>query len=207
MKQQARHEMSAVKSFYEQQYESVVKRLRFDLNVKYLYHDCRHTEDVIRQCQEIAYRESVGVDDLALLKLAALYHDLGFLVQRANHEAAGAEIFLNEAAVSEMTVEDKEHVARLIMVTKIPQQPKTLLESIICDADLDYLGREDFPAIAEFLYLELKACGEMSDRNRWNELQLSFLGAHQYHTESSRKLRSNGLQNNLLFVRRRLAGQ
>jgi predicted metal-dependent HD superfamily phosphohydrolase len=199
--------MSAVKSFYEQQYESVVKRLRFDLNVKYLYHDCRHTEDVIRQCQEIAYRESVGVDDLALLKLAALYHDLGFLVQRANHEAAGAEIFLNEAAVSEMTVEDKEHVARLIMVTKIPQQPKTLLESIICDADLDYLGREDFPAIAEFLYLELKACGEMSDRNRWNELQLSFLGAHQYHTESSRKLRSNGLQNNLLFVRRRLAGQ
>jgi hypothetical protein len=106
-----------------------------------------------------------------------------------------------------MTVEDKEHVARLIMVTKIPQQPKTLLESIICDADLDYLGREDFPAIAEFLYLELKACGEMSDRNRLNELQLSFLGAHQYHTESSRKLRSNGLQNNLLFVRRRLAGQ
>jgi predicted metal-dependent HD superfamily phosphohydrolase len=199
--------MNAVKSFYDQQYESVVKRLRFDLNVKYLYHDCRHTEDVIRQCQEIAYRESVGVDDLALLKLAALYHDLGFLVQRANHEAAGAEIFLNEAADSEMTVEDKEHVARLIMVTKIPQQPKTLLESIICDADLDYLGREDFPAIAEFLYLELKACGEMSDRNRWNELQLSFLGAHQYHTESSRKLRSNGLQNNLLFVRRRLAGQ
>jgi len=199
--------MNAVKSFYDQQYESVVKRLRFDLNVKYLYHDCRHTEDVIRQCQEIAYRESVGVDDLALLKLAALYHDLGFLVQRANHEAAGAEIFLNEAADSDMTVEDKEHVARLIMVTKIPQQPKTLLESIICDADLDYLGREDFPAIAEFLYLELKACGEMSDRNRWNELQLSFLGAHQYHTESSRKLRSNGLQNNLLFVRRRLAGQ
>jgi len=199
--------MNPVKSFYDQQYESVVKRLRLDLNVKYLYHDCRHTEDVIRQCQEIAYRESVGVDDLALLKLAALYHDLGFLVQRANHEAAGAEIFLNEAAVSEMTVEDKEHVARLIMVTKIPQQPKTLLESIICDADLDYLGREDFPAIAEFLYLELKACGEMSDRNRWNELQLSFLGAHQYHTESSRKLRSNGLQNNLLFVRRRLAGQ
>jgi predicted metal-dependent HD superfamily phosphohydrolase len=199
--------MNAVKSFYDQQYESVVKRLRFDLNVKYLYHDCRHTEDVIRQCQEIAYRESVGVDDLALLKLAALYHDLGFLVQRANHEAAGVEIFLNEAAGSDMTVEDKEHVARLIMVTKIPQQPKTLLESIICDADLDYLGREDFPAIAEFLYLELKACGEMSDRNRWNELQLSFLGAHQYHTESSRKLRSNGLQNNLLFVRRRLAGQ
>ncbi len=199
--------MNPVKSFYDQQYESVVKRLRFDLNVKYLYHDCRHTEDVIRQCQEIAYREGVGADEIALLKLAALYHDLGFLVQRANHEAAGVEIFLSEAADSEISIEDKEHIARLIMVTKIPQQPKSLLESIICDADLDYLGREDFPAIAEFLYLELKSCGEMSDRNRWDELQISFLHAHQYHTESSRKLRNNGLENNLLFVRRRLAGQ
>jgi hypothetical protein len=79
-----------------------------------------------------------------------------------------------------------------------------LLESIICDADLDYLGREDFPSIAEFLYLELKACGELNERANWNEMQLRFLEAHQYHTESSRKLRSNGLQNNIQFVRRRL---
>jgi len=182
-----------------------MQRLRFDLNVKYLYHDSRHTEDVIRQVQEISYREGVSNDEIALLKLAALYHDLGFLVTRANHEAAGVELFLQEAKDSEISADDKEHISRLILVTKIPQQPKTLLESIICDADLDYLGREDFPAIAEFLYLELKACGEMNDRKRWNELQLSFLGSHRYHTESSRKLRTNGLEKNIQFVRRRLA--
>ena len=181
-----------------------MQRLRFDLNVKYLYHDSRHTEDVIRQVQEISYREGVSNEEIALLKLAALYHDLGFLVQRANHEAAGVDLFMQEASNSAISEEDKQHVARLIMVTKIPQQPKTLLESIICDADLDYLGREDFPAIAEFLYLELKACGELNDRHRWNELQISFLGAHQYHTESSRKLRSNGLEKNIQFVRGRL---
>jgi predicted metal-dependent HD superfamily phosphohydrolase len=129
---------------------------------------------------------------------------LGFLVQRANHEAAGVAIFMEEAADSEISESAKENIAQLILVTKIPQQPKTLLESIICDADLDYLGREDFPAIAEFLYLELKACGEMSDRQRWNELQLTFLSGHQYHTNSSRKLRTNGLTNNIQFVRRRL---
>ena len=196
--------MEAVKSFYEIQFGSVMQRLRFDLNVKYLYHDSRHTEDVIRQVQEISYREGVSNEEIALLKLAALYHDLGFLVQRANHEAAGVDLFMQEASNSAISEEDKQHVARLIMVTKIPQQPKTLLESIICDADLDYLGREDFPAIAEFLYLELKACGELNDRHRWNELQISFLGAHQYHTDSSRKLRSNGLEKNIQFVRRRL---
>ncbi len=184
-----------------------MQRLRFDLNVKYLYHDSRHTEDVIRQVQEISYREGVGSDDIALLKLAALYHDLGFLVQRADHESAGVDLFMKESAESDIAQDVKEHIARLILVTKIPQQPKTLLESIICDADLDYLGREDFPAIAEFLYLELKGCGEMSDRQRWNELQFAFLGAHQYHTDSSRKLRLNGLQNNLEFVRRRIGAK
>jgi uncharacterized protein len=196
--------MEAVKSFFEKQYGSVMQRLRSDLNVKYLYHDSRHTEDVIRQVQEISYREGVSADDIALLKLAALYHDLGFLVQRADHESAGVELFMKESEDSDIPEDVKEHISRLIMVTKIPQQPKSLLESIICDADLDYLGREDFPAIAEFLYLELKACGEMSDRSRWNELQLTFLSAHRYHTESSLKLRSNGLENNIQFVRRRL---
>lgn len=181
-----------------------MQRLRHDLNMKYLYHDSRHTEDVIRQVQEISYREGVGAEDIELLKLSALYHDLGFLVQRANHEAAGVAIFMEEAADSGISESAKENIAQLILVTKIPQQPKTLLESIICDADLDYLGREDFPTIAEFLYLELKACGEMSDRQRWNELQLSFLSGHQYHTDSSRKLRTNGLTNNIQFVRRRL---
>jgi len=181
-----------------------MQRLRFDLNVKYLYHDSRHTEDVIRQVQEISYREGVSAEELALLKLAALYHDLGFLVQRANHESAGVDLFMNEAENSDISEDDKQRIARLILVTKIPQQPNNLLEAIICDADLDYLGREDFPTIAEFLYLELKACGEMNDRKRWNEVQLSFLGNHHYHTDSSRKLRSNGLANNVEFVRGRL---
>jgi hypothetical protein len=196
--------MEAVKSFFDKKHGSVMQRLRFELNVKYLYHDCRHTEDVIRQVQEIGYRENVNQHEIALLKLAALYHDLGFLVQRVNHESAGVELFMKESIDSGISDEEKQTIADLIMVTKIPQQPKTLLESIICDADLDYLGREDFPSIAEFLYLELKDSGEISERKRWNEIQLSFLEAHHYHTQSSKKLRNNGLQNNIQFVRRRL---
>jgi len=192
--------MNPIETFFDNQYESVMQRLRLELNVKYLYHDSRHTEDVIRQSQEIAYREGIGPDEIALLRVASLYHDSGFLVQRANHEIAGADIFLAEAVDSGIAQEDKEHICRLILVTKIPQKPTTLLESIICDADLDYLGREDFPSIAEFLYLELNACGEMSDRQRWNEIQLAFLKGHSFHTRSSHALRTHTLEKNILFV-------
>lgn len=196
--------MSAIKEFYDKQFAGVMQRLRFDLNVHYLYHDCRHTEDVVRQTQEIAYREGVNENDMALLKLAALYHDVGFLKQRDDHESVGAEMLRIESLDSGISSEDKELICRLIMVTKIPQRPSTLLESIICDADLDYLGREDFPAIAEYLYLELKACGIVDNRKRWNEIQLAFLENHRFHTASSIKLRSYGLERNIQFVKRML---
>ena len=197
--------MSSIQKFYEEQYGSVMQRLRFELNVRYLYHDCRHTEDVVRQVQEIAYREGVTEQEIALLKLASLYHDVGFLRQREEHEAVGVEIFLAESAGSGISTEDQEHISRLIMVTKVPQQPKTNLEAIICDADLDYLGREDFPVIAEYLYLEFKACGVVDNRKRWNEIQLSFLENHRFHTASSQKLRTNGLERNVQYVKRVLA--
>ena len=74
--------MEAVKSFFSQNYESVMKRLRFDVNVKYLYHDSRHTEDVIRQCQEIAYREGVSQDEIALLNSMGLHARVVRLVEK-----------------------------------------------------------------------------------------------------------------------------
>jgi hypothetical protein len=197
--------MSVINKFYDEQYGSVMQRLRFELNVKYLYHDCRHTQDVVRQAEEIAKREGVNEHEIALLKLAALYHDVGFLKQRDEHEAEGVRMFLNESADSEISKEDKDQICRLIMVTKVPQQPLTLLESIICDADLDYLGREDFPSIAEYLYLEFKSNGVVDNRKRWNEIQLAFLEKHRFHTVSSQNLRSQALDRNIQFVKKMLA--
>ena len=60
--------MEAITSFYESMYDNVMHRLRIDLNIKYLYHDSRHTQDVIRQCQEIGYREGVTPAEIALHK-------------------------------------------------------------------------------------------------------------------------------------------
>ena len=37
----------------------------------------------------------------------------------------------------------------------MPQTPKNHLEEIMCDSDLDYLGRQDFYPIAETLRQEL----------------------------------------------------
>ena len=82
--------------------------------------------------------------DFFILKTAVLFHDMGYINQYENNETIGVEYarkFLPEYGYFKIQI---EKISKLILVTKVPQTPKNKLEKIICDADLDYLGREDF---------------------------------------------------------------
>jgi hypothetical protein len=74
----------------------------------------------------------------------------------------------------------------------------------LCDADLDYLGRDDFDAIEKQLYFELNSAGEISDRMTWDKVQVTFLENHRFHTDHSILLRSSKLRENLKTVKDRL---
>jgi hypothetical protein len=75
------------------------------------------------------------------------------------------------------------------MATKMPPQPQNLLQEIICDSDLDYLGRSDFIPVSNTLYRELKEQNIIEELNEWNKLQLKFISGHQYFTQTARSLR------------------
>ena len=71
------------------------------------------------------------------------------------------------------------------MATRVPQQPHNHLEQILCDADLDYLGREDFLEIGSKLFLELQVYGIINDEKEWDRLQVRFLEQHHYFTQTA----------------------
>jgi hypothetical protein len=77
----------------------------------------------------------------------------------------------------------------MIMATKVPQNPGSVLSNILCDADLDYLGRDDFKPIADSLFKELHHLNIVSNIETWNRIQLAFLTRHEYHTDYSKKVR------------------
>ena len=52
--------------------------------------------------------------------------------------------------------EQIEKICKIIMATKLPPQPEDIYQKIICDADLDYLGRSDMIPVSNTLYKELK---------------------------------------------------
>ena len=92
-------------------------------------------------------------------------------------------------------------VCGMIMATRYPQHPKSHLEQILCDADLDYLGRPDFFEIGATLYKELIATGRLSSEREWNRLQVNFLNSHRYFTATAVSSRDPLKKENLTKVK------
>jgi hypothetical protein len=80
----------------------------------------------------------------------------------------------------------------------MPQTANTKLEKILCDADLDVLGREDFFITSFQLQLEWKLYGFMnSTMAEWIRFEIEFLEKHKYFTSSAIKLREVQKQKNI----------
>jgi uncharacterized protein len=172
-------------------YDHVTGKLQKGLSPRLTYHGIHHTLDVLKQVQRIAVREKlVDEESLFLLKVAALYHDSGFLFIYLGHEAKGCEIVKEELPGFGLTNPQIDKICGMIMATKIPQSPTNKMEEIICDADLDYLGRNDFEKISNSLYKEFLEYGIVKDHDQWMRLQVKFFESHHYFTKSTQKIRN-----------------
>ncbi len=169
--------------------EFILGKLEKELPQNLFYHNINHTVDVMQAVENIAIEENINDYDKRLLLTAALFHDNGFFVKRDGHEAISCNIAREYLPVYNYEPEEIEIICGMIMATKIPQSPQNHLEEIICDADLDYLGREDFFMLSEKLFIELRAEDIVKDEEEWNRQQADFIGEHHYFTETSRKLR------------------
>lgn len=167
----------------------VLDELREKLPQYLAYHGINHTLDVLNVCEQYIRREKLDERDRYLLRIGAIVHDMGFLIGPTNHEAVGAEMASKLMKELRMSQDVIDEVKGLVMATKIPQTPLNDLQKIICDADLDYLGRDDYPIISVKLFAELKHMNVISTEEQWKNLQINFLTAHKFHTSFARKNR------------------
>lgn len=169
--------------------DHILEKLREGLPKHRSYHSYEHTVDVHDTTMMIAGAEGIAGEDLQLLKIAALYHDAGFLIQDQEHEKGSCRLAREDLPRFGYSSGQIERICTMIMATKIPQNPQDTLSRILCDADLDYLGREDFFRIGETLFSEFKHYGVLRTEREWNELQVRFLEKHHYFTDHSKRVR------------------
>lgn len=180
--------------------ENLINKLK-NLDTRLSYHNIQHTLDVMNQAERIAQDENITDErELYLLKIAALYHDSGFLKLYNGHEEMSCHIFQEDAKELSLSEDEKKLIEELIMVTKITSVPHTKLQKILRDADLDYLGRPDFDEISNRLKKELLQYNLIENEHEWDIKQLAFLKKHRYHTKTSRNLREPVKQKNYLAL-------
>lgn len=181
--------------------KKVLELLREELSPELCYHGLSHTLDVLEVCNDYIRRLHISGDDALLLRTGALCHDLGFTVSYVHHEDHGIALALTFMREFGYSPAQRKVVVGLIRATEVPQNPKNLLERVICDADLDYLGREDYDIISNKLLMELKHFGVELSGKEWREKQIAFLEKHQYHTPFARKYREPVKQKHLKRIR------
>jgi len=169
--------------------EMVLDKLERELPKYLFYHNYKHTIDVVNQAELIGYGEGVDDEAILLLMTAALFHDAGHTIGYDNHEYFGTQIAREWLPKFNYIDKQIDEICNIIMATKLPPNPQTLLQKIICDSDLDYLGRSDFIPVSNTLYEELKAQNKMGSLNAWNKIQVKFLSVHQFFTDTANSLR------------------
>jgi ligand-binding sensor domain-containing protein/class 3 adenylate cyclase len=183
----------------------IMRVLKEKLPSHLYYHGIHHTYDVVQAAERLALMEGITDEQMFILKSAATYHDAGFVEQYAKNEPIGIRMAQEILPKYGYTEEQVEEVANLIRATIIPHNPQSHLEEIICDADLDYLGRDDFHEIADTLRRELREQGVINSDRGWDEMQVKFLNMHKYFTKSAVKMRQEKKEKHIQDIIQKLA--
>ncbi|MCY7410631.1 MAG: DUF5706 domain-containing protein [Chitinophagales bacterium] len=160
--------------------------IRDHVPANYIYHNFTHTAGVVESAAEIAEGLDISKEDTELVLLAAWFHDTGFSDIYYGHENVSKEIaerFLKENFYPEDKI---QKVLGCIEATRYPQNPQTLLEQIVCDADLSGLASKKYIEKSNFLRLEREFVDSVKLNDVvWYKSEIEFFSNHRYQTSNA----------------------
>ncbi|MDQ6845314.1 MAG: DUF5706 domain-containing protein [Bacteroidota bacterium] len=163
-----------------------------------VFHNLEHTQNVVKRTQEIAGHYKVTEDEMLILFTAAWFHDTGHLfTEPSKHEAMSCEVmrkFMKDHVEDEKVI---EQIEACISSTKMPTNPKNLLEQIICDADTYHLGTKEFKDTNKRAFEELALRTNSKNEAKFNEETLKMLENHRFYTNYARELLEKRKEKNI----------
>jgi predicted metal-dependent HD superfamily phosphohydrolase len=169
------------------------------------YHDYRHTAETFRACREIGRASGLGKGDLEVALLGALFHDAGYTETVKGHEKRSAAIASRFLRSRRYPAKSIRAVRGCIIATTMPQRPRNIVEAVVCDADMIYVGTKEFFRKNDLLREEIEGREEIVVEPRsWLRHSLEFLQGQTYHTVYCRSRLSAGLKRNIGTLRKRL---
>lgn len=171
----------------------------------FTYHNLDHTVDVVEAVKEIGEHTGLSEEEFEVVLIAAWLHDLGYAETCDNHEEQSIKIsknFLKEAGADKELI---EKVAGCIRATRMPHDPKNLMEEVICDADLYHLSTDSFQEKSELLRKEVDTVlGKKLKKKEWLSKNVEFFQLHSYFTDYGKNVLSERKRDNLMDLQKKV---
>ena len=192
-------------SFIEKVKEYVAGFIGDNFTEKICYHNIDHTLGVVEACEIIGKNCNLSDTELEIVIIAAWFHDTGYYLGCQNHEEESAKIARRYLLQENRNKDYIETVENCILATEIPQNPKTILEKVICDADLYHLSSEQFFKKTDLLLQEINLQKRVFTTLDWLHTTNEFMENHKYHTPYGQASLLPKLKKNLALLKTRIA--
>ncbi len=178
------------------------------VNKSFKYHNLEHTKGVVMAGEKMADYYQLQPEDRTAVLIAAWFHDTGFSSGESHgHEATSirlATTFLQDHHAEPSLI---QKVTSCIEATRMPQSPVSLIQQILCDADLFHLGTDEFSVKNEQLRQELSEFSKDElTRKKWRKMNITFLENHKYFTDYGRRKLQPVKEEHLLELKEKTDG-
>ena len=170
-----------------------------------VYHTVEHTRSVVHAFLEIGAATNLSLRELELGAIAAWFHDTGYTRQRQFHEQESRAIFTQHVDKKDFAADEIEIIHNLILSTRLPQEPATTVEKVLCDADLHHVGTDLFFELSDLLKEEYENyAARKIDKERWYIDTYYFLRDHRFFTQYARERFGPGKEENMQALRAKI---
>jgi hypothetical protein len=168
--------------------EHVFKKLEEESPPTHYFHTPEYAHHLYSYSELLSKAENLDLEEKLLIKASVLLLITGFIENYENPEIAASKISMEILKDFHFTENQVHNISNLILASKCPPEPNTLLEKIMVDIRYEYLGRADFVNLYKKLFKEQKAYNENLDFNTWKEAQVKLLKSHRFYTSGARRL-------------------
>ncbi|PIQ16367.1 MAG: HD family phosphohydrolase [Flavobacteriales bacterium CG18_big_fil_WC_8_21_14_2_50_32_9] len=153
-------------------------------NSKLIYHNFKHTSNVVKNVHEIGTAEKLTEEELEIVLLAAWFHDVGYITSCDNHEELSAKLASDFLMNQKYDTQKIGVIKNCILATKLKTEPNNHLEEIICDADTKNVGSNSYYEHSFLLRTECECVKHIIlEEQEWLEKEIEFLNRHKFYTK------------------------
>jgi len=170
-----------------------------------LFHNLKHTQNVVERTKEIAGHYHVSEKEMLILYTASWFHDTGHLfTEPAKHEHMSVDIMRKYMTEQTDDKEQIDEIEKCILATRVPRKPANVLQQIICDADTYHFGTSDFKKTNKQMFKEHSLKTGETDKIKFDISTLKMLEEHKFYTDYCKELLSQRKELNMKKLKNKI---